>query len=119
METTDFSILEVIFSVALLATWLVAVVQLITIRKTLKHKYSFLDAEHEAEICLLVGDRDGYLRNYYRALYFYWIGSPYYASASNHELLKQEMRERYYNIIVKAGGTYPTKFIPSNANNIA
>ncbi len=116
---SGISILEVILSIALLATWFIAVSQLITIRKTLKRRYSFLDAEHEAEICRIAGDEAGYLRNMYRALYYYWIESPYYQATSNHELLKHEMRERYYNLIVSAGGTYPAKFIPTPVNKFA
>ncbi|HQL70818.1 MAG TPA: hypothetical protein PLA77_08300 [Bacteroidales bacterium] len=116
METSGISILEVILSIALLVTWLVAVAQIIAIRRTVSRRYSHIDAEHEAEICRIAGDEAGYLKNMYRALYYYWVGSPHHRSESNHELLKQEMRERYYNVIVKAGGTYPAKFIPTPVN---
>ena len=77
-------------------------------------QYTHLNAENEAAIAKLQGDSEAHLKYLYRAMYFYWITSPYIHSASNHELLKREMKQRYFDQITKAGGKFPEKYLPAD-----
>jgi len=113
MSTVEvIAIIELIVIVVLIITFFVIASHISVIRKAVMRKYSYQYEEQEAAMAKMQGDNDAYLKHMFRAMYYYWVNSSYVHNKANHELLKNEMKLRYFDVITKAGAKFPEKYMP-------